>query len=177
MPRRFVVLRWRAVSARRDSSPGLAVDELVRRLATAGERVTGPRHAVLEAITAWGGAFTAEELVAALAPRGVARATVYRTLDLFARLGLLTQMHAEGAHRYTLCEEGHHHHLRCQECGRIIPVDARRVEREIRRLAREQGFRLSEHTLELAGLCAACQEVSGAAPGGALAGSHLATLR
>ena len=70
---------------------------------------------------------------------------------------MLTRVHLDGCHGYTLCDEGHHHHLRCSGCNTVLPVDASGVEAEIRRLAEQLKFRLDTHNLEFAGLCEACQ--------------------
>lgn len=142
-------------------------DRMLGRLADAGLRMTGPRAAVVRAIAAQPGAFTAEALAEELRPRGIGRATVYRAVDVLQRLGLLTQMHLDRWHGYTVCDEGHHHHLVCGGCGAVVPVDATGVEAEIRRLAERLKFRVETHTLEFAGLCEACQNGVPPAPAGA----------
>jgi len=35
------------------------------------------------------------------------------------RRGLLTRMHLDSYHSYTVCDDGHHHHLLCRSCGRV----------------------------------------------------------
>jgi Fur family ferric uptake transcriptional regulator len=132
-------------------------DWLLRRLADAGERMTGPREIVVRALVAQPGVINPEALSYDLHPEGVGRATVYRTLDLLERYGMLTRVHVEGCHGYTLCDEGHHHHLLCSGCNTVLPLDATGVEAEILRLAEQLKFRVDTHTLEFAGLCEACQ--------------------
>jgi Fur family transcriptional regulator, ferric uptake regulator len=132
-------------------------DWLLRRLAESGERMTGPRETVVRALAAQAGVINPEALSYELHPLGVGRATVYRTLDLLERHGMLTRVHVEGCHGYTLCDEGHHHHLLCTACNRVVPVDATGVEAEIRQLAERLKFRLDTHTLEFSGLCESCQ--------------------
>jgi Fur family transcriptional regulator, ferric uptake regulator len=132
-------------------------DWLLRRLADAGERMTGPRETVVRALVAQSGVINPEALSYDLHPAGVGRATVYRTLDLLERHGMLTRMHLDGCHGYTLCDEGHHHHLLCSACNTVLPVDATGVEAEILRLAEQLKFRLDTHTLEFSGMCARCQ--------------------
>jgi Fur family ferric uptake transcriptional regulator len=130
---------------------------MLRQLGTAGHRLTGPRAAVVRAIAAQEGTVTAEQLVAELQPRGISRATVYRTLDVLERRGLLARMHLDNYHGYTVCDDGHHHHLLCRSCGRVAAVDATGVEAEIHKLAQQLDFRVDTHTLEFSGLCRACQ--------------------
>ncbi|HEY1298482.1 MAG TPA: Fur family transcriptional regulator [Chloroflexota bacterium] len=133
-------------------------DWMLRRLEEAGERMTGPRETIVRELVALTGVINPEALAYELHPRGVGRATVYRTLDLLERHGMLTRVHVEGCHGYTLCDEGHHHHLLCSGCNSVLPVDATGIEAEILRLADKLRFRVDTHTLEFAGLCEACQK-------------------
>lgn len=132
-------------------------DWMLRRLQDAGERMTGPREIVMRALVAQSGVINPEALSYELHPEGVGRATVYRTLDLLERYGMLARVHLDGCHGYTLCDEGHHHHLLCSGCNTVVPIDATGVEAEILRLADELKFRVDTHTLEFSGLCEACQ--------------------
>jgi Fur family ferric uptake transcriptional regulator len=136
-------------------------DWMLRHLAAAGLRLTGPRAAVVRTIADQQGAVTAEQLVAALQPQGVSRATVYRTLEVLERLGVLARMHLDSHHGYTVCDAGHHHHLLCHSCGRVTMVDARGIEAEIQKLAQQLDFRVDTHTLEFSGLCRPCQSAQG----------------
>lgn len=130
---------------------------MLRRLGEEGLRLTGQRAVVVRSIAERGGHFTAEALVEELRPAGIGRATVYRALDLLERQGMLTRMHLDGCHGYTVCDEGHHHHLVCRSCNAVVPVDATEVEAEIRQLAERLRFRVDTHTLEFMGRCEACQ--------------------
>ncbi len=132
-------------------------ERMLRQLADSGNRLTGPRALVVRAVAEQEGAVTAERLVADLAAQGVSRATVYRTLELLERRGLLARMHLDSYHGYTVCDDSHHHHLLCSVCGRVAMVDAGGIETEIQKLARELDFRVDTHTLEFSGVCRECQ--------------------
>ncbi len=136
-------------------------DWMVRQLAAAGHRVTGARVAVVRAVANQHNAVTAEQLVTELGPQGVSRATVYRTLEVLERDGLLTRMHLDSYHGYTVCDQSHHHHLLCHSCGQVTMLDASGVEAEIQRLAQQLDFRVDTHTLEFSGLCRICQAGEG----------------
>ena len=85
--------------------------------------------------------------------------TVYRTLDVLAKLGLICELHAGGScHSYTISAPGHHHHLICSNCGRVIDFTNCDLAEAQQSLARETGFRIDSHLLEFIGLCQACQE-------------------
>ena len=129
---------------------------MLRRLEDVGLRMTGQRELVVHTVADKHGSFTPEALVDELRPRGVGRATVYRALELLERHGMLTRMHLGTCHAYTVCDEGHHHHLVCGGCNAVVPVDATSIESEIRKLADQLKFRVDTHMLEFAGRCANC---------------------
>ncbi len=131
-------------------------DWMLRRLDDEGLRLTGRRQLVVHAIANKPGSFTPEALVDELRPNGIGRATVYRALDLLERLGVLTRVHLGTCHAFTVCDEGHHHHLLCSSCNAVVPVDASGIESEIQKLAKRLNFRVDTHTLEFAGRCADC---------------------
>jgi Fur family ferric uptake transcriptional regulator len=129
---------------------------MLRRLEDEGLRLTGRRELVVHTIADKPGSFTPEALVDELRPHGIGRATVYRALDLLERLGVLTRVHLGTCHAFTVCDEGHHHHLLCSTCDAVVPVDATAIESEIQKLAARLQFRVDTHTLEFAGRCASC---------------------
>jgi Fur family ferric uptake transcriptional regulator len=129
---------------------------MLARLASAGLRMTGQREVVVHTIAGKSSSFAPEGLVDELRPSGVGRATVYRALECLERLGLLTRIHVGARQGYTVCEEGHHHHLVCRTCHAVIPIEAGGVEREIKNLAARLQFRVDTHILEFAGECADC---------------------
>ena len=130
---------------------------LLKRLEDEGLRLTGQRQRLVEAIAAKPAAFNPEALYDELRPAGLGRATVYRALELLERHGILARIHLDGCHAFTVCDEGHHHHLVCRSCGTVVAVDAAAVEAAIQALAKQSMFRVDTHTLEFAGLCEACQ--------------------
>src|SRR5579872_8085 len=126
-------------------------------LADAGYRRTEPRRAVVRAILEHGGSFTAEQLADGVRLAGVGRATVFRTIDVLADLGMLHRIHAGGCHGYTVCPPGHHHHLTCSVCGRVESIGGCGLDEQLRRMATTAGFIIEDQQLELTGRCAGCR--------------------
>ncbi len=85
--------------------------------------------------------------------------TIYRTLEILARLGLICELHAGNSCRsYTVTAPEHHHHLICSNCGAVINFtrcDLREIQQN---LFNQTGFRIDDHLLEFIGLCQACQK-------------------
>jgi len=99
------------------------VDQAEARLAAAGRKRGGARRAVLELLGGERCALSALEIEDALrgsSSRRVSRASVYRILDELERLHLVQRVEiGQAMVRYerVCAEEGHHHHLVCDECG------------------------------------------------------------
>lgn len=90
---------------------------------------------------------------------GVDRASVYRTLELFARLGI-TQTIVRGWTPHTELAEpfkAHHHHITCENCGKVVEIENDTLEDVLSLVASRYNFVLKKHTVELSGLCADCQ--------------------
>jgi len=127
--------------------------------------VTEPRRAVLEALARLPDHPTAEQIVGAVeasAP-AVHRATVYRTLETFTDLGIVTHVHVgHGPTNYHLAEQ-HHLHAQCQRCGRVVDLPAEVLDDVQARMA-TLGFELDATHVALSGLCAQCRPPAGDYP-------------
>jgi Fur family ferric uptake transcriptional regulator len=133
---------------------------IVGALEEAGYRLTSPRRAVAELIGDRRGHFTADDLLSESRRRrlGVTRATVFRSLDVLTELGLVERLDLpSGEHAFVACDTAHHHHLVCSSCGRSTEVDDNGLEAVAAAIARQSGYRVDTHRLELFGLCPGCQ--------------------
>jgi Fur family ferric uptake transcriptional regulator len=131
----------------------------IEALAPSGHRLTQPRRQVAALIDARDGHFTAADLAADARARdlGVGRATIFRTLDLFAELGLVERLELPtGDHAYVRCDPLHHHHVVCKACGRTEEVDDFGFTAVADEIARRTGYRVEAHRLELFGICPDC---------------------
>ena len=136
----------------------------VSALDRAGYRLTEPRRALAAIIADQAGHFTAAELVAEAQTRslGVGRATVFRTLEVLEGLGAIERLDLpSGEHAYVGCDPVHHHHIVCSRCGRTDEIDDAGLRQVVGDVARQTGFRVDEHRLELFGLCPTCLEAEG----------------
>src|SRR6266478_3200114 len=84
---------------------------------------------------------------------GVDRVTVFRMLNTFTRLGILTKLEfGEGKARYELNSEDHHHFL-CENCGKVIDIPDTMVPKLQEELEKKYKFIIKRHSLEFFGLC------------------------
>lgn len=137
-----------------------AASEILDDLQAQGYRVTGQRRAILDIVATSKGHFTANDVLEAVRQHlpSVGRATVFRTLELLARLGWLSRVHeTAGCHGYVLCNNSHHHHLVCLRCGMVVNVANCDLTEQVRKLSQSTGFRIDGHRLEYFGLCGLCR--------------------
>ncbi len=84
---------------------------------------------------------------------GISIATVYRTVKLFEEAGLLERHEfRDGRARYEDADRDHHDHLIDLHTGEVIEFVDPEIEALQERIAREHGFRLVGHRLELYGI-------------------------
>ena len=140
-----------------ESAPPLAAELRAR-----GLRLTSQRQRVLAAVAALEHG-TPEEIGARLraeaGPDGAApdTSTVYRTLELLERLGLVWHTHlGKGAPVYH--SAGHRHlHVACSTCGEVTSVDPTILDGAAERLLDELGFTVDVGHVALSGTCRNCR--------------------
>lgn len=133
----------------------------LERLSGAGYRRGGARQAVIELLDEQPCALSAldiEDRLRARDGRRVGRASIYRVLDELVSLDLLTRVDVgDGVARYEPQRSAHHHHLVCDDCGKLEPFQDDALERAIRRLADKVSFDVSDHDVTLHGACENCR--------------------
>ena len=126
----------------------------------AGVRPTRQRIIVLAELMEERDDATAQELHERLRGRGerLGLATVYRTLGLLSEEGVIDALsHRPGELCYRWCGDGHHHHLVCSSCHRVVELDECELEPWLDRISEAHGFVTTGHRLEVSGLCAECR--------------------
>lgn len=88
----------------------------------------------------------------------VDRATVYRVIELFERLGIVNRIWHGFKHQVELSEifMPHHHHALCQNCGTMIDIASPELESILAYVAKQHSFMALTHSVELSGYCKNC---------------------
>jgi len=133
-------------------------DAWQRQLRDRGYRLTPQRQLVLESVGELGHA-TPDEIVTAVRRTAAAVniSTVYRTLELLEKLGLVRHTHlGHGAPTYSVATDEEHVHLVCRDCGGVEEAPVSVLGDAVERLAREKGFTVDVGHFALFGRCARC---------------------
>lgn len=86
-------------------------------------------------------------------------ATVYRTLALLEESDMVTSLSfgAQGK-KYELGAKEHHDHMICTSCGKITEFVDEEIENRQDSIAKELGFEISDHSMQIYGICKDCQK-------------------
>jgi Fur family transcriptional regulator, ferric uptake regulator len=125
-----------------------------------GERMTGPRRAVLAALAARPEHLTADQVVGAVAAHdpSVHRASVYRTLERLSQLGVVQHVHVgHGTTTYHLAADQPHLHAQCEWCGVVLDLPADLLDDVRDALEASRGFVLAPTHVALSGWCGHCE--------------------
>lgn len=123
-----------------------------------GFSVTQPRQVVFERLEALG-PVSMNELITHLPT--IDRATVYRTVELFEKLNIVHRIQIGWKYKIELSDQfsHHHHHLACTNCGTITALPENPIlEAAIQTLGNEHSFTITDHQLEIQGLCQNCSK-------------------
>lgn len=152
-----------------EASPGpgledrlLALERFTRYLRSRGLKQTQQRMRILEIFLKAEKHLSADELYQRVRDEDpeIGFSTVYRTLHLIVSSGIAREREFQRGRKFydrVIGEYGHHHHLICTRCGKIVEFHCpEMVERWQEEIARGHGFILESHTHELYGVCSNC---------------------
>ena len=132
-------------------------------------KVTSQRITILRSLIEGRDHVTAQELYETVSKvdASLGFATVYRFLRTLAENKLVTEVRMGGIPaRYEWTKKkSHHDHITCQNCGKICEFENLDIERMQVEIAKSLGFILTDHVLELYGVCSDCQAEKGILPG------------
>lgn len=133
------------------------------RLRQVDQRYTAGRRAIISLLVSAGHPVSIGDIAERLP--GVPRSSAYRHLTDLEAAGIVRRVTASDEFtRFELAEDltGHHHHLLCLSCGKVIdvtlPADLEHdVTAAIGQLAEAESFQAHSHRLDILGLCADCR--------------------
>ncbi len=130
------------------------IENLENELRTEGVRITRQRVAILSALANSSDHPSAEEILERSRKQdsSVSLATVYRTLSILVDRGTILRNEFDGTGaRFELANKPHHDHLIDIETGDVIEFTSPRIEELQAEIARELGYDIVDHRLELYG--------------------------
>lgn len=137
------------------------LSQRLQRLRDAGYRLTNARMLVVEVLENCPGHLSSTEVIEEVAARdaSIGRASVFRTLDLLTNLALIrpTFIDSSATPKYVLLPGGHHHHIVCTNCNRVVEFEDCELTGLANQLEARYGMKISGHLLEFYGTCLQCE--------------------
>jgi Fur family ferric uptake transcriptional regulator len=139
-------------------------DHTETALRDAGFRAGGARAAVLDLMASQDCCASAQEIHEALRGKGrrsVGIASVYRVLDVLTELRLVQRVDVgDGIARFEPArpDGDHHHHVVCDDCGKVEPFSDSSLETAIARASARLGYSVDAHEVVLRGECGDCRD-------------------
>ncbi|MGB7431055.1 MAG: Fur family transcriptional regulator [Ahrensia sp.] len=130
------------------------IDDLEHELRAEGVRITRQRVAILSALAGSNDHPTAENILERARKQDdtVSLATVYRTLSVLVERGTVLRNEFDGTGaRFELANKPHHDHLIDVDTGEVIEFTSPKIEQLQAEIARELGYEIVDHRLELYG--------------------------
>lgn len=130
------------------------------RLRNAGYKLTHARLTVLDVIQNLGGHCTSAQVLESVGEtdESIGRASVFRTLDLLTQLGIIrpTYVDTSMTPQYVMMPNGHHHHIICSNCNRVIEFENCGLSELTDKLEAEYNLNITGHLLEFYAECKDC---------------------
>lgn len=132
----------------------------VDKLRDAGYKITKARMTVLEVLQQNGGHLTSTNVLEKVEMRDatIGRASVFRTLELLTELSIIrpTYLESRTPTYVLLTGEGHHSHIICVNCNRVIELDTCQVDDLAKDFEQRYNVHITGHLLEFYSVCDAC---------------------
>ena len=139
----------------------IAMPSESEQLKDAGLKITLPRVKILKILeSSREHHLSAEDVYKLLLSNNeeIGLATVYRVLTQFESAALVIRHNFEGGHSvFELAGGQHHDHIVCLKCGKVAEFSDSEIERRQQKIAEQLGFELTDHALNLYGLCEKCK--------------------
>ena len=141
---------------------GDEIDRFRSFISEKGLRNTPEREEIVREIFADHDHFDVDELYLRLRQKGskISKASIYRNIPLIMECGLIKEVWHENGHMHYehIYGHGHHCHLRCIKCGKVIEFVEKGLEDIERRLSEKNDFQVIDHNLDIIGYCSDCKK-------------------
>jgi Fur family ferric uptake transcriptional regulator len=138
------------------------LDDLKAVLKTKGMKYTEQRAIILQILLNIDDHLNAEEVLSIVKikypDQKIGIATIYRTLNFLEEVNLISSISfGKDGKKYEGNNDQHHDHIICTECAKIVEFLDDTIEKKQEEIAYQNGFKITDHTMQIFGLCSECQ--------------------
>jgi len=142
------------------------IDDLKAILNEKGMKYTEQRAIILQILLTFDTHLNAEEVYNIIRNKypnqKIGIATIYRTLNFLEEVKLISSVSfgKDGKRYESYNKNQHHDHLICTKCGKIVEFLDEEIERKQEIIANNNNFIITDHTMQLYGICNICQKIN-----------------
>lgn len=137
-------------------------NSIKKTLRARGRRITAQRALLLQIIRDSKGHLDAHEIYDLARQKSplLSLSTVYRTLSLLKKIGLIIELHfpEEGRLYYEFKDAAEHYHLICSACGQIVEFESPLIKQLREQVEQQNDFEIHRVHIDMSGLCARCRQ-------------------
>ena len=142
-----------------------ALENLKQVLKNKGMKYTEQRAIILQILFTLDDHLSAEEVHSVVKQKypelNIGIATIYRTLNFLEEVELISSISfGKDGKKYESNKKTHHDHLICISCGKIVEFYDEEIEQRQEHIAKENGFEITDHNMQIYGLCQDCKSKS-----------------
>jgi Fur family ferric uptake transcriptional regulator len=139
------------------------LNELKIVLKNKGMKYTEQRAIILQILLSIDDHLHAEEVLDIIKEKypeqNIGIATIYRTLNFLEEVNLISSISfGKDGKKYEGNKDHHHDHIICTSCGKIVEFVDDEIEEKQEKIALENGFVITDHTMQIFGICSSCQQ-------------------
>ena len=139
------------------------IDELKNIIKSKGMKYTEQRAIILQILVNLDDHLNAEEIHTIIQKeypdQNIGIATIYRTLNFLEEVNLISSISfGKNGKKYEGNTDEHHDHLICTSCGKIVEFLDDTIEKRQEEIATKNGFKITDHSMQIYGLCQKCQD-------------------
>ena len=139
------------------------IDELKNIIKSKGMKYTEQRAIILQILVNLDDHLNAEDIHNIIQneypEQNIGIATIYRTLNFLEEVNLISSISfGKNGKKYEGNTDEHHDHLICTSCGKIVEFLDDSIEERQEYIANKNGFKITDHSMQIYGLCDKCQD-------------------
>ena len=131
-----------------------------------GMKYTEQRAIILELLLTLDEHLSADQLLDIVKEKypqhNIGIATIYRTLNFLEEVNLISSISfgKDGKKYESNDKDNHHDHIICTSCGKIVEFLDMEIEKKQEEIANKNGFKITDHTMQIFGICDQCQKTN-----------------
>lgn len=90
--------------------------------------------------------------------KSIAKTTIYRNIDSLLKDGTIVRYNLNNNMYSYMLNSKHEHFIKCKNCGKVVSIENCPLHELEKKLSKETGFNITDHSIEFYGYCKDCKK-------------------